>query len=217
MKFQSTLNPLGPSHSLSLALILAISLVFLVVSSSLVATPGGPISPPAQTSDDSSRVHAAIEHTATPAETGNAQSDMGSLERGGVDHPAQPHDRPPMVSSGAGVDVLPGATRVAKPSVRTVTPSVTAQIRWVNGGTRERVAGSLPAYPGGEHTALNVRLKAVVLPDGRVKGVGAIPKGGRKFEETALRTVRMWKFESLRKKNPQKNQTCLITFSFRPR
>jgi len=214
MKFQRTLNPLGPVHSLSLALILVISLVFLVVSSSLVATPGGPTSSPLRTSDDSTRDHAAIGHTATPA--GVPQPDKSLSGREGADHPTQPPYGPPMASSGAGVDGTPGVTDVAKPSVRTATPSVTMYIRWDNGGTREKVAGPLPAYPAGEHNAVNVRLKAVVLPNGHVKGVGAAQKVGRKFEEAALRTVRMWKFEPLRKKNPQKNQTCQITFSFRP-
>lgn len=88
---------------------------------------------------------------------------------------------------------------------------------WGDGGTRKKISGTLPSYPPGVTVEAQIKIQAVVLPDGTVKSVKPTQKGNIRLEEAALREVRFWKFEPLRATAPQVDQSCLITFNFQLR
>jgi hypothetical protein len=87
-------------------------------------------------------------------------------------------------------------------------------IQWAGGGTRQKMSGDLPKYPEGVNLEAQIRLQAVVAPDGSVKSVYPIQKAHVKFEEASMNEVRFWKFERLSGTLPQVDQTCTITFNF---
>ena len=88
-------------------------------------------------------------------------------------------------------------------------------IQWVGGGTRQKISGDLPTYPEGVNLEAQIRLQAVVTPEGTVKSVHPIQKAHVKFEEAGMNEVRFWKFERLSSTLPQVDQTCTITFNFK--
>jgi TonB family protein len=94
---------------------------------------------------------------------------------------------------------------------------VSMAMEWTGGGTRRKLSGALPAYPAGEANEAQIRLEAVVTPEGRVRSVRPIQKANARMEDAALREVRLWTFEPLPPGVAQKDQTCLITFNFRLR
>jgi outer membrane biosynthesis protein TonB len=60
-----------------------------------------------------------------------------------------------------------------------------------------------------------IKIQTVVLPDGSVKAVQPLQKGNTKLEEVAMKELRFWRFEPLRRPQPQIEQTCIVTFLFR--
>lgn len=93
--------------------------------------------------------------------------------------------------------------------------SVSVSMTWSDGGTRKKVSGDLPEYPEGVRIEAQIRIEAVVLPDGSVKSLKPAQKGNTKLEEAAMKAVRLWRFEPLRRSAPQRDQLCTITFNFR--
>lgn len=87
-------------------------------------------------------------------------------------------------------------------------------MNWLQGGTRRKLAGDLPKYPPGSKVEAEIRLFAVVMPDGSIGGIGPAQKGDTRLEEAALKEVRYWRFEPLKPSQPQKDQMCEITFLF---
>ncbi len=94
---------------------------------------------------------------------------------------------------------------------------VSMALEWTGGGMRRKVSGALPAYPAGESNDAQIRLEAVVTPDGKVRGTRPVQKANARMEDAALRAVRLWTFEPLPPGVVQKDQTCVITFNFRLR
>ncbi len=94
---------------------------------------------------------------------------------------------------------------------------VSMAVEWTGGGTRRKLSGALPAYPAGESSDAQIRLEALVLPDGRIRSVRPVQKANARMEDAAMRAVRIWTFEALPPGVVQKDQTCLITFNFRVR
>ena len=88
-------------------------------------------------------------------------------------------------------------------------------MRWLQGMTRRKISGELPKYPSGTNVSAQVKILTIVLPDGTVKSVQPVQKANRLLEETAMKAVRSWKFESLGSSLSQVEQSCVITFYFK--
>jgi len=111
------------------------------------------------------------------------------------------------------------AGRVAEPSGMGedgggVGSSVSASMVWGDGGTRKKISGDLPTYPDGVNVEAQIRIEAIVTPDGSVKSLKPALKGNTRLEEAAMKAVRLWRFEPLPRSTAQRDQTCLITFNF---
>lgn len=87
-------------------------------------------------------------------------------------------------------------------------------MKWLQGGTRRKLAGDLPKYPAGSKVEAEIRLFAVVMPDGSIEALHPAQKADSRLEEAALKEVRYWRFEPLKGSQPQVDQTCEITFLF---
>ncbi|MCX6133786.1 MAG: hypothetical protein NTU47_08240 [Ignavibacteriales bacterium] len=87
-------------------------------------------------------------------------------------------------------------------------------MKWLQGGTRRKLAGDLPKYPAGSKVEAEIRLFAVVMPDGTIEAITPAQKADSRLEEAALKEVRFWRFEPLKTSQPQVNQTCEISFLF---
>lgn len=116
----------------------------------------------------------------------------------------------------------PRATGAAKPAgtPRSVAPHkvtgtvVMGSIQWIGGGRRKKAAGVLPAFPPGVSTDAQIKVEAVVAPDGRVRSVRPGQKGNAKCEGAAIRAVQRWRFDRLPRGVPQRDQRCVVSFTF---
>jgi hypothetical protein len=90
-------------------------------------------------------------------------------------------------------------------------------MEWSQGGTRKKLSGALPSYPPGVNVEAQIKIEAVVSPEGAVRSVRPSQKGNARLEEAAMREVHLWTFEPLSPAAPRRDQTCLITFNFRLR
>lgn len=103
---------------------------------------------------------------------------------------------------------------------RTVAPGkvhgsvAQGSIQWIGGGRRRKASGPLPAFPAGVTSAVQIKVEAVVAPDGRVRSVRPGQKGNAKCEDAAIRAVQRWKFDRLPRSAPQRDQRCVISFTF---
>jgi TonB family protein len=87
-------------------------------------------------------------------------------------------------------------------------------MKWLQGGTRKKVAGDLPKYPDGVKVEAEIKLLAVVRPKGSIESLQPAQKGNPRLEEAAMKEVRYWRFEPLRPSQPQIDQRCEIVFLF---
>ena len=87
-------------------------------------------------------------------------------------------------------------------------------MKWLQGGTRKKVAGDLPKYPDGVKVEAEIKLLAVVGPKGSIGTLQPAQKGNPRLEEAAMKEVRYWRFEPLRPSQPQIDQRCEIVFLF---
>jgi TonB family protein len=92
---------------------------------------------------------------------------------------------------------------------------VAFSIQWMGAGTRKRVTGDLPDYPSGANVEAQIKILAIVQPDGSIKSVQPVQKANTRLEDAAMRAVRLWKFEPLRSSQSQLDQNCVITFLFK--
>jgi len=95
--------------------------------------------------------------------------------------------------------------------------SVSYFMQWTDGGTRKKISGALPEYPRGTNVEAQIKIEAVVLPDGTIKSLKPSQKGNTRLEEAAMKEVQLWRFEPLRASVPQREQACSIAFNFRLR
>jgi outer membrane biosynthesis protein TonB len=95
--------------------------------------------------------------------------------------------------------------------------AVSYYMQWSDGGTRRKISGALPEYPRGANVEAQIKLGAVVLPDGTIKSLKPLQKGNTRLEEAAMKEVRLWRFEPLKSSVPQREQACSIAFNFRLR
>ncbi|MCE1189168.1 MAG: energy transducer TonB [Ignavibacteria bacterium] len=88
-------------------------------------------------------------------------------------------------------------------------------IEWGGGGRRRIYNYSLPEYPAGVNKELDIRIRFTILPDGTVGRVFLLTKGDTRLENSALNSLRQWRFEPLRSQQPQVEQTAVIVFPYR--
>jgi outer membrane biosynthesis protein TonB len=87
-------------------------------------------------------------------------------------------------------------------------------IQWIGGGRRKKVSGALPVFPAGVAANAQIKVEAVVAPDGRVRSVRPGQKGNAKWEDAAIRAVQRWKFDKLARSIPQRDHRCVVSFTF---
>jgi len=88
-------------------------------------------------------------------------------------------------------------------------------LEWTNGGTRKKLSGDLPKYPEGTNVEAQIRILAVVTPDGNVRSVQPAQRANARLEDAAMRELRLWRFEPLPSGAPQVDQSCVVSFQFR--
>lgn len=93
--------------------------------------------------------------------------------------------------------------------------SALGSVQWIGGGKRRKISGNLPRYPAGTNVEAQIRVEAVVTPNGSVKSVRPAQKANARLEEAAMKELRKWRFEPLARKLPQKDQRCIVTFNFK--
>ena len=90
-------------------------------------------------------------------------------------------------------------------------------MNWLKGGNRKKLSGALPKYPPGVNVEAQISILAVISPDGSIKSVQPAQKANTALENAAMKELRYWKFEQLRRSAPQADQSCVVTFLFRLR
>jgi len=148
------------------------------------------------------RVPVSVAENSQSAKESGAGTGMGQKEKfltpGSGDLASDISD--PLGAGSSGIDVGKG---------------VSMSMQWSDGGTRKRIGGELPDYPSGANVEAQIKVEAVVTPEGGVKSLKPAQKGNTRLEDAALKAVRLWQFEPLRKSSPQLDQTCMITFNFK--
>ncbi len=148
-----------------------------------------------------------------------AAAGAAEYPRGGA-HATRPTARP---RPDPRVRTIPPRTMNDKPPAgrpRVVTPKkVTGSvqlgsIQWIGGGRRRKAAGALPGFPAGVTADAQIKVEAVVAPDGRVRSVRPGQKGNKKCEDAAIRAVQRWRFDRLARGGPQRDQRCVVSFTF---
>ncbi len=138
------------------------------------------------------------------------QGGIGERE-GAAGQQAGERDRPdPSTVPGSSAGKAPGTGSLGEG----VAKGVAFSIQWTQGGSRRKISGDLPKYPEGVNVQAQIKILAVVLPDGSVQSAQPAQKGNTRLEEVAMKEVRFWKFEPLRTSQPQLEQSCIVTFLF---
>ena len=88
-------------------------------------------------------------------------------------------------------------------------------MNWIGGGTRKKLSGAIPSYPPGINVEGRISILAVVSPDGSIKSVRPMQKANTALENAAMKELRYWKFEPLRRTVPQLDQSCVVSFLFK--
>jgi TonB family protein len=88
-------------------------------------------------------------------------------------------------------------------------------VQWIGGGKRKKVSGDLPRYPAGVNVQAQIKIEAVVSPNGTVKSTKPVQKANARLEDAAMRELRRWRFEPLARTLPQREQRCVVTFNFK--
>lgn len=105
--------------------------------------------------------------------------------------------------------------QTGNPAGSDVGSAVSVSMLWGDGGTRKKLSGGLPEYPEGVNVEAQIKIDATVSPDGSVKSLKPAQKGNTRLEDAAMKEVRLWRFEPLKRSSPQRDQHCVITFNFR--
>jgi len=88
-------------------------------------------------------------------------------------------------------------------------------IDWGGRGTRKIYSYILPEYPAGVNKEADIRLKFSILPDGTVGNIFPLMKADTKLENTAINSLRQWRFEALNPSQKQLEQIAVIVFPYR--
>jgi hypothetical protein len=126
-----------------------------------------------------------------------------------VGNPAAQKDKPQRPHT------APGGTAVRPaPPQRSAGTVTMGPLQWIGGGKRKKLYGALPPCPMGLASTVHIKVEAVVAPDGHVRSVRQGQKGNARCEDVAIRAVERWRFERLARHIPQRDQRCVVTFSF---
>ncbi|MCX6148963.1 MAG: TonB family protein [Ignavibacteriales bacterium] len=82
-------------------------------------------------------------------------------------------------------------------------------------GIRKIYSFMLPKYPEGVSKEIDVKLKFTILPDGTVGNIIPLIKSDSRLENTAINSLRQWRFEPLPASKKQFDQTAVIVFPYR--
>lgn len=88
-------------------------------------------------------------------------------------------------------------------------------IDWGGGGRRRIYSYQIPDYPSGANKELDIKIRFTILPDGSVGRIFLLSKGDTRMENSAVNSLRQWRFEPLRSQQPQVEQSAVIVFPFR--
>lgn len=88
-------------------------------------------------------------------------------------------------------------------------------IEWGGKGKRQIYNYIIPEYPEGVSKEIDIRLKFTILPDGTVGTILPLIKADTRLENTAINSLRQWRFEPLSSAQPQVEQTAVIVFPYR--
>lgn len=237
MKFAPELRPLTMTGVASLAGLAVFMMVFfftatLITGPGTTPAPQGSASPATNTERG---VGATIPDSAAPASVSRARPGSPLMESvrasllaaaGAAEHSrsgqhvTRPAIRP---RPDPRVRTIPQQAKGApKPTgkQRTVAPKkvigsvAMGSIQWIGGGRRRKIAGALPGFPAGVTADAQIKVEAVVAADGRVRSVRPGQKGNAKCEDAAIRAVQRWRFDRLARGVPQRDQRCVVSFTF---
>ncbi|MHB8579655.1 MAG: energy transducer TonB [Ignavibacteriaceae bacterium] len=90
-------------------------------------------------------------------------------------------------------------------------------IDWGGKGQRKIYSYNIPAYPEGVNKEIDIRLKFTILPDGTVGTIIPLIKADTRLENSAINSLRQWRFESLDPSQKQVPQVAVIVFPYRLR
>lgn len=88
-------------------------------------------------------------------------------------------------------------------------------IDWGGGGRRKIYNYNLPEYPGGVSKNIDIRLRFSILPDGSVGTIIPLTKADTRLENSAMNSLRRWRFEPLPQGFIQREQFAVIVFPYR--
>jgi membrane protein involved in colicin uptake len=88
-------------------------------------------------------------------------------------------------------------------------------IDWGGKGKRKIYSYNLPDYPAGVYKEIDIRLRFTILPDGTVGTIHLLTKADSKLENSAINSLRNWRFEELSPNQRQGEQTAVIVFPYR--
>jgi protein TonB len=88
-------------------------------------------------------------------------------------------------------------------------------INWGGQGKRGILSYIIPSYPEGVQKEIDIRLKFSIMPDGTVGTIIPLTKADTKLENSAIHSLRQWRFEPLSKNQSQLEQTAVIVFPYR--
>ena len=88
-------------------------------------------------------------------------------------------------------------------------------IDWGGKGQRKIYSYNIPAYPEGVNKEIDIRLKFTILPDGTVGTIIPLIKADTRLENSAINSLRQWRFESLDQSQKQVPQVAVIVFPYR--
>ncbi|MHB1686204.1 MAG: energy transducer TonB [Ignavibacteriaceae bacterium] len=90
-------------------------------------------------------------------------------------------------------------------------------INWGGKGQRKIYSYNIPAYPEGVNKEIDIRLKFTILPDGTVGTIIPLIKADTRLENSAINSLRQWRFEALDPSQKQAAQIAVIVFPYRLR
>ncbi|GJQ61909.1 MAG: hypothetical protein SCALA702_09620 [Melioribacteraceae bacterium] len=91
------------------------------------------------------------------------------------------------------------------------------QLDWGGMGIRKIYNYYIPQYPPGVNKEVDLKLRFTIFPDGTVGRIIPLIKVDSRLENTAISSLRKWKFEPLTGNKKKVDQTVTIIFPFRLR
>jgi len=88
-------------------------------------------------------------------------------------------------------------------------------IEWGGKGIRKIYSSPLPKYPDGVRKEIDIKLQFTILPDGTIGTIFPKIKADTRLENTAINSLRQWRFEALDPSQKQVEQTAVIVFPYR--